>query len=611
MTTSRSTEVDRRSRGRPTGGTITFGRKLAIRLRADLKVRAGERILWPNAKYRDDPVGFAHDVLGVEPWAKQVEILEAVRDHPRVAVRSGHKTGKSNSAGIIAWWFYCSWPDARVVMSSTTSRQVDIILWRELTMMHARGGRCIACKRELRELMGSGIHQIDAEERIPKPCAHSALIDGEVKRLARTGVRSEDFRTISGFTAKEAEAIAGISGRNLLFIIDEASGVPDEIFEAIEGNRAGGARIVLFSNPTRTTGEFFEAFHKKSALYRGLRVSSAETPNAVTGTTVIPGLAEAAWIAEKGQEWGENSPQYKVRVEGEFPVGEDGRIFTLQAILAAEQLWPEVEAVGRLFVGFDPAGEAGTGDEMALCARRGRKAIRFDIHRGLGEYDALLELLLLLVELRDDGEKPVVVVDVEGEVGAKVHTALRDYEEGALRDSKLREFLNANKAHPLLALVGGSKQVPFDLVTVRASERAKAKAKVYHRLRDRLCGNLADWLRGEPGQDNGGAIPEDAKLSAELHCLVWIKVDNGPLQLMPKTEIRKILGRSPDRYDALALSVWEPRWLQDDDEEAFEASPALIQSLVAPVSRRNDDGDDDEGGAMDPYARPIDPYGGR
>jgi len=588
---------------------VTFGRRLATLLRADLKVRAGERIKWPSSKYRDDPVAFAHDILGVEPWSKQVEILEAVRDHKRVAIRSGHKTGKSNSAGILALWFYCSWPDARVVMSSTTSRQVDTILWRELSMLRSRGGRCLECKREYQALLDAGVHQLDADEKLPKPCVHSALIDGEIGRLARTGMRSDDFRTISGFTAKEAEAVAGISGKNLLFIIDEASGVPDEIFEAIEGNRAGGARIVLFSNPTKTVGEFFEAFHKKAELYKGIKVSSKETPNVVQGRTVIPGLAEREWCEEKGKEWGESSPQYRVRVEGDFPIGEDGRIFTLQAILEGEQRWPEVEAEGRLWVGFDPAGEAGTGDEMCLCPRRGRKAIRFDVHRGLDEYGSLLELLLLLVELREDGEKPVVVIDAEGEVGAKVLTALRDYEEGAPRDSKLREFLNADSESALHKFLG-AKHVPFDLVTVRSSERAKAKGKIYHRLRDRLCGNLADWLRGDPGKDNGGAIPEDAKLSAELHVLVWDKVDDGPLRLIEKREIRKILGRSPDRYDALALSVWEPMWTRD--EEADDSAPAQpARAEAAPAGRREPEAYDDDVHALDPYAGKIDPYGGR
>jgi hypothetical protein len=600
MTRSKAAELKKRANpGRPRKEPIGFAQRVVILCRSEIKVQAGERIRWPNAKYRHDPVGYARDILGVEPWAKQVELLNAVRDFPRVAVRSGHKVSKSHSAAILSLWFESSWPDARVVMSSTTSRQVDEILWLEVSKLIARGGRCVDCKAEYEELIRSGVHQLDADERLPKPCPHSSMVlqpGDELGRLAKTGLKTADFRSITGFTAKQAEGVAGISGKNLLYIVDEASGVPDEIFEAIEGNRAGGARIVLFSNPTRTEGEFFEAFHRKKELYHGIQIRSSDTPNVVEGRVVIPGLAEREWIEEKKKEWGENSPQYKVRVEGEFPIGEDGRIFSLQAIIEGEQRWADVEGEGRLFVGFDPAGEAGTGDEMALCPRRGRKALRINTYRGLDEYNALFELLSMLRELREEAETPVVVVDIEGEIGAKVHTALRDYQEYAPRDSRLREFLDADKSHGLHVFVTPAGHIPIDLVTVRASERAKAQAKVYHRLRDRLCGNLADWLRGEPGRDNGGAIPEDAKLSAELHALVWDKVDDGPLRLIEKRELRKILGRSPDRYDALALAVWEPRWVRDEEEDKAPTSePSNAQASSAGV-------DYDEAPAMDPYA---------
>ena len=154
--------------------------------------KAEER--WPSPRYQSDPVAFFREVLGVEPWEKQVEICEAVRDHKRVAVASGHKVSKSHTDAGIALWFYCSFPDARVVMSSVTSRQVDQILWRELRMMRARS------KRE---------------------------IDGDMHELARSGFKAPDFREIVGFTAREAEAVAGISGSNLLYILDEASGIPE------------------------------------------------------------------------------------------------------------------------------------------------------------------------------------------------------------------------------------------------------------------------------------------------------------------------------------------------------------------------------------------------
>ena len=295
------------------------------------------QIRFPSIRYQRDPASFARDVLGTEPWSRQIEILETIRDHDRSAIASGHKVSKSHSIAITALWWYCSWPDARVVLSSTTSRQVDQILWRELKMMRARSGRCIDCKAA------------DPEGRhIPRPCPHSAIIEGNIGELARTGLKSHDFREIVGFTARESEAVAGVSGARLLYLIDEASGVPDSIFEAIEGNRAGGAKIALFSNPTKTSGAFFAAFHGKAGFYKTLRISSEETPNVTEGRVVIPGLATREWIEEKRREWGIDSALYKVRVKGEFATAEDGKVFSIHAIAEAEQRWHETPAAGRI-----------------------------------------------------------------------------------------------------------------------------------------------------------------------------------------------------------------------------------------------------------------------
>lgn len=475
---------------------------------------------FPSAEYREDPVRFFREVLGVEPWSRQVEIIEAVRDHPRVAICSGHKISKSHTAAGLALWYYCSHVDARVVMSSTTARQVDQILWRELRMMRARSARCVACKAA----DPTGI-------LIPRPCPHSVLIDGEQGELARTGLKSEDFREIVGFTAKEAEAVAGISGRNLLYILDEASGIPDAIFEAIEGNRAGGARVVMFGNGTRNEGEFFEAFHSKSRLYFTLRVSSEETPNVVEGREVIPGLATREWIEEKKIEWGVDSALYAVRVKGLHATLEEHKIFSLHVIEQAEQRWHTTADAGRLFIGLDPAGASGTGDETAFSVRRGLKHIALRRFRGLNDDAHLVHLLAMLSEFRLPRETPVVVLDREGPIGS----------------SLAGKFAAHVELNPYV----------FELVLVRASDRAHRQPKVYDRVRDELAANLQAWLR------DGGAILEDARLEKELHALEFKAATNGRLKLTPKTDLKKLLGGSPDAYDSLALSVWEPLSLNE------------------------------------------------
>jgi phage terminase large subunit len=520
-----------------------------------LEDRLGEltSIRWPSSKYRADPVAFAHEILGVEPWSKQVEILEAVRDHMRVAIKSGHKIGKSNSAAIVALWFYCAFPNARVVMSSTTSRQVDQILWRELSMMHARAGKCVACKKA------------DPNNLIPVPCPHSARVDGEPKKLARTGLKS-NFREIVGFTAREAEAVAGISGANLIYLIDEASGVPQEIFDAIEGNRAGGARIVLFSNPTQTTGEFFEAFNSKARFYHGITVSSEDTPNCTGIGDPIPGLAGPEWIAEKKEEWGEDSPLYIVRVKGGFALKEDGKIFSTHALMESERRWHEFVdedgepltgmQLGRLFIGVDPAGESGTGDDSCFVARRGKKMLSIGEFRGLDDEGHLARIVMMIRDLSvERDQKPVVVIDREGSIGAKLY-------------GRTMAFLEAFPS---------DEARPFVLVAVRASDRSPRRPNVYDTMRDALAGNLEGWIR------DGGAILENAKLSKEMHELEWRSQVNGRIKVTPKKEIKQKLKRSPDRYDALALATWEPLDLRMSDASDAVKSATAAERKTARV----------------------------
>jgi len=516
----------------------TFGGDLADGILFELE--ASKRIRWPSPRYQQDPTSFVREILGMDPWDKQIEILEAVRDHGRVSVSSGHKIGKSCSAAMVALWFYCSYRDARVVMTSTTDRQVNQILWREVKMQRSRGGRCVQCKKANLPLV---------------PCEHSTLIDGDIGELARTGLKSPDFREIVGFTAKEAEAVAGVSGENLLYVVDEASGVAREIFEAIEGNRAGGARIILYSNPTKNEGEFYESHHQKAHLYKAIRVSSEDTPNCKTGKTVIPGLATRAWVREKEQEWGRDSALFKVRVEGNFATREDGKIFSIHMLEQAEARWEETPSTGRLYLGIDPAGASEAGDESTFVPRRGLKQIELLALRGLSAQAILVQTIAILQRHRLPRETPVVVFDREGAIGAELYGVFRGFVE--------------------------SNPDAFELVPIRASDKALRQPEVYDRQRDALCANLEAWVR------EGGAIVEDAKLAAEMHFLEWKEQANGRLKVTPKDQIRKALGRSPDRYDALALSVWEPLSLRQDPLGGIEDTL--------------DDGDDEPPG-FDPYS---------
>lgn len=519
-------------------------------------------IRWPSSKYRKDPIGFHHDILGMEPWSKQGEILEAIRDHPMVSVKSGHRVSKSTIAGGSGLWFYSSFDDARVVMTAPTARQVQDILWRETRKLFERSGRCLDCK--LRNPDG------------PRPCEHSALLDGELADRASTGLVSVNFREIRGYTAKDVEAITGTAGANLYFILDESSGIPDAIFEGLEGNRAGWSedpgvmvRLLMIGNPTKTRGAFYDSHEhpKKKLVYVRYTISSRETPNAVQGRVVIPGLATRDWIAQMEAKYGADSSFVKVRVDGVFPVGEDGKAFSIDTITRSQERWDETIADGPLYIGIDPAGESGTGDDASFAVRRGLRHLAQRDELGLDEDAHGVVLLELIEEHRTHPRERVIVnVDCEGPIGAKVYKRLK------------------RLAHKTRA---------FEVHRVRSSERAQRYRATCDRVRDELAWELTLWFR------DGGAILENEQLEQELHVLEWDRT-GGRSKITPKKQIRRELGRSPDRYDALALSVREPSAAASKSERARdEDDEDDIDELDADVD------------AVDARTGQIDPYGGR
>lgn len=441
------------------------------------------------SRWHDDPVAFAQEALGIEPWDRQADLLRAVATHDRVAVRSGHKTGKSTSAAILALWFIVTRRNARVIMTSSSYRQVRSILWKELRRLHSSA-------------------------RVP--------IGGAIALDPETGLQFADGREVVGFSTNEPEKMAGVSGANLLFIIDEASGVPEEIYEAVEGNRAGGAKLVLLGNPTRTSGTFFEAFHSKRDFWTLLHLSSEDTPNVREGRIVIPGLATREWVDEKRREWGEDSLPYAVRVRGDFPRQDERSLIGLDLVEAARERWADAEEYGSLSVGVDPA-RFGS-DETAIAAIRGNALAPIRTLSSMDGPSVAGKVMEFIRSIRKPGERPSVKVDVIG-IGASVYDALRVY---------------ANE---------------IDVVAVNASSASTVEVEgrpAYGCLRDQLWCDIRDWLKG------GGSLPADSQLESELVGIQYSFDMRGRLKVESKDSMKKRLGRSPDRADALALAIHQP-----------------------------------------------------
>lgn len=255
-------------------------------VRRKIRLPDFERDLSP---YRTDPVAFCVDILKVRLWERQSEIAQSVGSERRTTVRSCHGSGKTYVAACLThWWAHCFSPSL-VITTAPTDRQVREVLWHEI---HARA-------------LGAGLPGT----------------------LNQTSLSISPKQRAHGFTTAQPERFQGHHEENILVIVDEASGVDERIYEAIEGILTGpNARLLLIGNPNSPIGTFFESF--RSPLYHPFRIQASDVPE---------WLLPASWAAERLAEWGEQSPMYQVRCLGNFPPQSPDSLISLTWVEAAQQ----------------------------------------------------------------------------------------------------------------------------------------------------------------------------------------------------------------------------------------------------------------------------------
>jgi phage terminase large subunit len=438
------------------------------------------------ARYRDDPAAFFAEVLGFNAWSAQLEIAEAVRDHDRVAVKACNASGKTACASAIVPWWLAGGPGSIAITTAPTERQVKKLLWREIRsrMKHA----------------GEFFHG-------------AVLTDTEIL------LGADWFAT--GLSTDETESFQGWHGSRVLVIVDEASGVDERIFEAIEGVLAGGeAKLLLISNPLRTSGAFFDAFARDRDLWKLFTISAHDTPN-LSGEEVPrevrKRLVSRRWV-ERNAKRGVDSNEYRVRVLGEFPTESDDGVVALGDL---EQAHAQTFEPGLpLVVGVDVA-RFGS-DKTVIAVRRGN-VIR--VARSFGGRD-LMQTTGAVTEvargLREEaGRRPVIVVDDVG-LGGGVTDRLRELAEFRIVDHN-----------------GGRK----------------ASTRDYPNKRSQSWFEFAELL---PVLD---LDPADEELASDLLAPTYSLASDAKRVVEAKANTKKRLRRSPDRADAVILccAVEPPR----------------------------------------------------
>lgn len=495
----------------------TRARTLATDLWADVErriveARAGS---FPLRQYQTNLIGYVRERLKVDVITPHQEMIlrgieMSVRHngkpphHPRVACRSGQKTGKTKLASWIAFWFFECFDNAKVLMCAAIEAQTKNVLWDALWQTYTQAKK-------------SGVE-----------------IDGSFASSPAGGFVSPDgLRSIKGISGREIEAVAGYSGRQLV-IVDEASHLPQKKAEAFEGNSMGGEGYHFWiSQPLRNEGPFYEAFHGQKDYWQTFHLNSLDIANWQAETGVrVPGLATLEKIEQNREMFGGvDSPFYILRVLGEWLRNETGKIVPMYVIREAVERWAGASEEGVLRIGYDPAGPGDQGDDHAWAVVRGSKCLQIIRRRGLSVDAAMSDTYALMRVHKRDDETPLLMIDSEGPIGSEYYGRFR-------ADSEHRRIHDVANA--------------FEVYGVKPSSKTVRDPTKFQRVRDELWWVLAEWL------GSGGSIPNDDKLQGELHAPEWSSLPGGQLQATAKPVLRDLLNRSTDSADALAVAVRQP-----------------------------------------------------
>jgi len=347
--------------------------------------------------------------------------------------------------------------------------------------------------------------------------------------LLQMELRVDDTSGIIAFTSDNADRLVGFHHPRLLLCLSEAQGLESEVFEAAFACATGAEnKIVCYGNPTRPTGSFHAA--ATSDNWATLTVSALEHPNIISGRDEIPGGPSLAWIQSMREEYGETSSIYRSRVLSE---------------------WPEESVEGLI--------------------KRAWLRAAFDRHDAYDAPDVPLGRgvqPVLGVDVARYGADSSVVAVVRG---ARVESLITWHgastTESADRVIRIADSLTTRVFHrtgvgrPRIAVdepgLGGGlidviRNAGWDVVAFNGASQSPEPGR-FANLR-----SASHWKFRELLENNVISLPRDAMLEAEALAIEWqLTAGSGGIQIVGKDTIRKTLGRSPDRLDAVVIGLWE------------------------------------------------------
>lgn len=449
---------------------------------ADLRRRS------KNSLYLTDPALWAKEVLGKDLWSKQREIAQSVVENTHTAVVSCNGAGKSGLAGILAvWWVATHDPrDVAVICSAPTYVQIARVLFTEI-------------KTNFDLAKGNGV-------TLPGSINQSQewkLDDGYVMAWGR---RPADKDLVSSFQ--------GIHRRYVMVILDEAGGIPEDLYTATEAvTNTEGARVLAIGNPDQRGTPFHKIFRDDPTWHK-IKISAFDTPNFTDEKNevqpeLLPLLIQPAWVERQKISWGEDSARYKSKILAEFPDEDDTAFYSQTALDKAIDAEVVEDEEVKVVMGVDLA-RFGEDDSVIYINRGGR----------LRKYASWSKASAL-------------------ESANRVHQAALEL---GCREVRVDGAGLGGPVVDQLAAMGEGKYTVISMLGSAASPDKtrwfNARAYNFDSLREQMLAGLID------------IDPDDSKLLEELMMLRYKFAGSGAIQIESKDDMRSRGVKSPDNLDA-------------------------------------------------------------
>lgn len=464
--------------------------------------RQEERV---NAAFRywlANPVEAIKDWFGVTPDDYQGDMLQATfGEKNRVAIKSAHGVGKTCYLAWAGWYFLMTRPDARIPCTAPTQPQLVDILWPEFAKWHQK-----------------------------MPIEFQNMWD-----ISATHIRNKEspktwFATAR--TSNKPDNMQGFHQDNILVLVDEASGVPENIFEVIEGILSNAeqhnqeAILVMTGNPTQTGGEFYNAFTRNRELYERFTISgdSVAPKDKYGGRIYLSNRVTNAYRNTMAAKYGRTSAVYDVRVRGIFPTEADDVVIPLAWAEAASRvkLPPFDKIADPITLVMDVARFGG--DETTLGVFRRGHCLSLKAWPKTSTNECVDILYEAYYERADKIPVMRVIVDEPGVGGGVVDTARR-------------------ADIPIVPYNGGR--------TMKTDVDSEADCRMFFNRRSR------DWWHVRRLLERRAChLPADEEL---VNQLASVKYDyqNEKIKVETKKEMRDRLGdkASPDRADTIVMGL--------------------------------------------------------